>query len=62
MTIIGAVLLNGIVGQVDEHVINLVQIVGLAGHPDVPFLEVVAFVLRRDQNPQSDVKLTLVDQ
>ena len=55
-------LLNGIVGQVDEHVINLVQIVGLAGHPDVPFLEVVAFVLRRDQNPQSDVKLTLVDQ
>ena len=55
-------LLNGIVGQVDEHVINLVQIVGLAGHPDVPFLKVVTFVLGRDQYPQSYIELALVDQ
>ena len=55
-------LLNGIIGQVDEHIINLVQIVGLARHSDVPFLEVVAFVLRRNHHPQSDIELTLVDQ
>ena len=45
LPVISAMLLDSVVGQMDEHVVNLVQIVWLARHPDIALLEIEAFVL-----------------
>ena len=55
-------LLNCIVCQMHEQVISLLQVVLLARHANVAFLEVVAFVLGRNHDPQSDIELPLTDQ
>ena len=55
-------LLDGVVGQVHVEVVGLSDVVCLARHADVALLEVVALVLGRDHNPQSDVELALANQ
>lgn len=62
LVVIGVVLLNGVVCQVDEQVICLRQVVDLARHANVPFFEQVTLVLRCDHDPEADVELALVDQ
>ena len=55
-------LLDGVVGQVDEWVVRLVEVVLLSAHANVALLEVVALVLVRYQNPQPNVELSLANQ
>lgn len=62
LPIIGTMLLDGIVREMDEYVVRLLQVILLTWHTDVAFFEVVALVLRGDHDPKPDVELALVDQ
>ena len=61
-TIVFAVLLYGVVGEVDEVVVDVLSRKGLGGGADVGLFEEVNGEVICQQNPRSDVELAIVNQ
>ena len=59
-----SVLLNSVVRQVNESIVWVLWINGILGGtcPEVPLLTVVNFALRIHKHPNSNVKLSLLDE
>ena len=64
VAILLAVLLNGIVGQVSEHVVWIlrVYVIGHAGCSQVALLEQINFAIKVPKNPTPNVKFSAVNQ
>ena len=55
-------LLDSVVGQMDEYIVLLIKVKLVTRHANVALFEEVALVFWGDQHPQSDIELALVDQ
>lgn len=62
LPVVGGILLDGIVGEVDEVVIDVLGGEGLCGSADVPLLEEVNVHGFGQQGPDANVELTVVYQ
>lgn len=58
----GRVLLDGIVGQMDEIVVDVIELELLGRCADVPLLKEVKVVVLRQQCPHSDIELPFLNQ
>ena len=63
-SVLRAVLLNRIIGQVDEVIVQILRVhrVGLTRRPQVALSEEVHVHILSQRHPDSDVELALVDE
>lgn len=62
LRVLETVLLDGVIGEVNEWVIDVLHFEAFTTRSYVPFLEVVAYLSMRDQAPHSDIELTALNQ